>query len=209
MTRRLPANDDAGQIMKLLGVTGGIGMGKSTAASLLEKAGVAVVDTDLIAREIVEPGQPALTEIRRRFGGEVLDATGRLRRDVLAARVFADDAARRDLEAMLHPRIRERWLARAAAWRSVGRALGAVVIPLLFETGAENEFHATICVACHGQTQRQRLGERGWNTTQIEQRLHAQWPAEKKMTLARFVIWTEGTIEVHAAQWQRVLASVG
>src|SRR5436190_22129682 len=88
--------------VNVLGITGGIGMGKSTADKLLRERGVPVVDTDLLAREIVEPGQPAAAEIRQAFGPEVFDADGRLRRDELARRVFANDSARQRLEDILH-----------------------------------------------------------------------------------------------------------
>src|ERR1041385_6459689 len=92
--------------VKTFGLTGGIGMGKSTAADLLRGRGFPVVDSDIIAREIVEPGQPALAEVRQVFGAEIVGADGRLRRDELARRVFGDSEARRRLEAILHPRIR-------------------------------------------------------------------------------------------------------
>lgn len=186
--------------MILIGLTGGIGMGKSTSASFLERLGIPVIDTDLLARQIVELGQPALAEIQQAFGNSVVDAGGRLRRDEVARIVFADDSKRRQLEAILHPRIRELWLAQVAAWRAEGRPMGAVVIPLLFETGAEKEFDVIVCTACSAASQRRRLEARGWNTSQIEQRIAAQWPVQKKMDLSRFVIWTEPPSEVHAAQ---------
>ena len=94
--------------MKLFGLTGGIGMGKSTSASLLSLGGVPVIDTDIIAREIVEPGQPALTEIAATFGRELIDAEGRLRRARLAEIVFSAPNKLRELEAILHPIIRDR-----------------------------------------------------------------------------------------------------
>jgi len=191
--------------MKLIGLTGGIGMGKSKAAALLEERGLPVVDTDVLARQVVEPGQPALAEIGRVFGAEVLDANGRLRREELARRVFADAAKRRQLEAILHPRIREVWQARAAAWRAEGRALGVVVIPLLFETNAQAEFDVILCVACSAATQQRRLLVRHWTAEQIQQRRLAQWPIARKMELADFVVWTEASPEVHAGQLGKIL----
>ena len=195
--------------MKLLGLTGGIGMGKSTAAELLRQRGLPVVDTDLLAREVVEPGQPALQEIKTLFGAEVIDAGGRLRRDELAARVFADETRRRQLEAITHPRIRERWAAQAEAWRGAGQPMGVVVIPLLFETGTEACFDAIVCAACSNATQHRRLLARGWTPSQIEQRLHAQWPIEKKMAASTYVLWTEGTLDAHAQQLARIVAAEG
>lgn len=191
--------------MKLYGLTGGIGSGKSTSGRLLAGRGVPVTDADIIARQIVEPGEPALEEIRRRFGGEVIGTDGRLRRDELARRIFGNAAERKDLEAILHPRIREVWSGTVEAWRAQGKAAGVVVIPLLFETNAARFFDAVICVACTAATQRDRLRERGLDEKQIDQRLNAQWPLAKKMELANFVVWTEGEQEIHAAQLSRII----
>ena len=191
--------------MILIGLTGGIGMGKSTTASFLERLGVPVIDADLLARQIVEPGQPALAEIQQAFGNSVVDSDGRLRRDEVARLVFADAARRRQLEAILHPRIRELWLAQVAAWRAEQRELGTVVIPLLFETDAGKEFDVIVCTACTALNQRRRLEARGWNAAQIDQRIAAQWPAQKKMDLSRFVVWTEPPLETHAAQVGKVV----
>lgn len=191
--------------MKVLGLTGGIGMGKSAAARLLEQRGVAVVDTDNLARQVVEPGQPTLAEVVRAFGPAVIDREGRLRRDEVARVVFADPAARKQLETILHPRIRELWRAQVQAWRAEGRPLAVVVIPLLFETGAEAELDATICVACSLGTQRQRLKARGWPEHQIAQRLQAQLPIEEKMARSNYVVWTEAGLDVHAGQLDRIL----
>src|ERR1700691_1213810 len=97
--------------MKLCGLTGGVGMGKSTAAGFFLQLGAHLVDTDELAHELVEPGQPALAEIRQEFGSNLMAADGRLKRNELARLVFADAGARKKLEAILHPRIRERWQA--------------------------------------------------------------------------------------------------
>jgi dephospho-CoA kinase len=163
------------------------------------------VDTDRLAREIVEPGQPALEEIRQFFGEDILGPDGRLRRDELARRVFADPAARNRLEGILHPRIRILWRTQVEAWRQQGLPQAVVVIPLLFETKAETELDATICVACSAATQHQRLRARGWSAEQIDQRLRAQWPIEQKITKAEYVVWTEAGLDVHAAQLQRIM----
>ncbi len=191
--------------MILIGLTGGIGMGKSTTASYLERLGIPVIDTDLLARQVVEPGPPALVEVQQAFGGSVVGSDGRLRREEVARLVFGDDEKRRQLEAILHPRIRELWRVQVAAWRAEKRGLGAVVIPLLFETGAAGEFEAIVCSACSASSQRRRLEARGWSPAHIEQRIAAQWPAQKKMDLSRFVIWTEPALEIHAAQAERIV----
>jgi len=195
--------------MKLLGLTGGIGMGKSTAARLLTERGVSVIDTDDLARQIVEPGRPALAEIKQTFGPNLLSADGQLRRDELARKVFADPAALRQLEAILHPRIRELWQAEVKIWREQGRATGVVIIPLLFETDAQSAFDAIVCLACSAATQHERLQQRGWNDEQTQQRLASQWPVEKKIAQSDYVIWTDATMETHAAQIDRILTARG
>jgi dephospho-CoA kinase len=194
--------------MRVLGLTGGIGMGKSTCARLLAQRGVPVVDTDDLARQVVEPGQPALAEVLAAFGSEFADPNGRLRRDQLARLVFADPTARKRLENILHPAIRARWRAQVEAWRADGHPLAAVVIPLLFETGAEAELDVSVCVACSAATQHERLLNRGWSPEQIEQRIQAQWPTEKKIAAADYIIWTEAGLDVHAAQVDRILAGL-
>jgi len=186
--------------MKLCGLTGGVGMGKSTAAGFFSELGARVVDTDEIARQLVQPGQPALAEIEKEFGKNVLTAGGALDRGALAATVFADETARKKLEAILHPRIRETWLAQVETWRKEGCPLAVVVIPLLFETQAESQFDRIICVACSPATQRERLRARNWTDSQIDHRIAAQMPVEQKMAKAHFVAWTEGDLDVHRRQ---------
>jgi dephospho-CoA kinase len=191
--------------MEVLGLTGGVGMGKSTSAQLLRDRGVRVVDTDDLARQVVEPGQPALAEVLAALGPEMAGPDGRLRRKELARRVFADPAARRQLEAILHPRIRMLWRAQVEAWRTEDHRLAVVVIPLLFETKAEAELDRTICVACSVATQQERLLARGWSPEQIEQRNLAQWPIAEKIARADYLVWTEAGLDVHAAQIERIL----
>jgi dephospho-CoA kinase len=193
--------------MTLLGVTGGVGMGKSACADFLSARGVPVIDTDILARKVVEPGQPALGEIQKAFGSDIVGPDSRLRREELARRVFPDPAAREQLEAILHPRIRDIWRAQVQIWRSESKHIAAVIIPLLYETHAEADFDATICVACSAATQRQRLQARGWSADQIEQRIQAQWPIEQKITKADYLIWTEGPLDIHASQLDILLRS--
>ena len=194
--------------MKLFGLTGGIGMGKSTAAGFLRRHGVQIVDTDELARQLVVPGQPALSEIQAAFGKKIVAPDGQLRRDELARIVFSDATARKKLETILHPRIRERWLAQVETWRRENRTLAVVVIPLLFETKAESHFDKTICAACSASAQRERLLARGWTPVQIQQRLAAQWPVEQKIARADFVVWTEGALDACAQQIDRIIAAL-
>jgi dephospho-CoA kinase len=194
--------------MKTFGLTGGVGMGKSTAAGFFSRHDVRVVDTDEIARRLVQPGQPALTEIESAFGKNLLAPNGSLKRDELARLVFNSVADRKKLEAILHPRIREGWLAQLEIWRKEKQPLAVVVIPLLFETGAESHFDKIICAACSSAAQRERLAARGWNAEQIRQRMAAQLPVEQKISRSHFVLWTEGSLASHARQVELVLGRI-
>ena len=193
--------------MNVFGLTGGVGMGKSTAAELLRQRGLPVVSSDQLAHQLVEPGQPALVEIQAAFGQDIVDQEGRLRRGALARLVFADATARQRLEAIMHPRIRQAWLRLVEAWARQGQTAAVVDIPLLFETRAETHFQATICVACSVATQRARLRARGWTAQQSEQRIQAQLPTAEKMARADYVVWTEFSLAVHAEQLDRLLAA--
>jgi dephospho-CoA kinase len=191
--------------MTVIGLTGGIGMGKSTAGNLLQHWLVPVVDTDTLARQVVEPGQPALREIEAAFGSGVIGPGGRLLREELARLVFVDDSRRKALEAIVHPRIRELWQSHVALWKTEQRSRCVVIIPLLYETGAAAQFDSIICVACSAAAQWQRLIARGWTQEQIHQRLGAQWPIQQKMDLANYVVWTEAGLDTHAAQLERII----
>jgi dephospho-CoA kinase len=186
--------------MKLCGLTGGVGMGKSTAAGFFLQLGAQIVDTDELAHELVQPGQPALVEIQDEFGSGLIAPDGWLKRDELARLVFSDPSARQKLEAILHPRIRERWQAQVEIWRSQNYPVAIVVIPLLFETGAESSFDKIICVACSPAGQRGRLQARGWPPDQIRGRIMAQLPIEQKIARSHFVDWTEGSLISHRRQ---------
>jgi dephospho-CoA kinase len=196
---------NAANSMKLCGLTGGVGMGKSTSAAFLQAGGAKVVDTDLLARELVQPGQPALAEIQDAFGKKVISAEGTLRRDELANLVFADPIARKKLEAILHPRIRESWLSQVQNWCKGNCPLAVVVIPLLFETQAESYFDKIICVACSENSRRERLLARGWTSEQTRWRIAAQMPIAEKISRAHYVIWTEGDLENHSRQMDCIL----
>jgi dephospho-CoA kinase len=194
--------------MKICGLTGGVGMGKSAAAGFLRERGAQIVDTDELARQLVQPGRPALAAIQAAFGKTVITSTGGLNRAELARLVFADADARGKLEAILHPPIREQWLAQIEIWKGENHPLVVVVIPLLFETRAETHFDKIICMACSDATRRERLLARGWTPEQIRQRIAAQMPVGEKIARADFVIWTEGTLAAHARQIERILNSL-
>lgn len=190
---------------RVLGLTGGVGMGKSMAARLLKKVGLPVVDSDDLAREAVQPGTEGLAEIADEFGEEFLKADGSLDRDKMASTVFQDEAARKRLEAIIHPRVRTVWEKQIDQWREQKRPVGVVVIPLLFEVDLQDSFDAVLCVACTANTQRARLRERNWDDAQITARIAAQMDIAQKMDLADHVLWNEGAPELLMDQMKEIL----
>ena len=179
--------------MLKVGLTGGIGSGKSAASAHFSKLGAEVIDTDLLSRELVEPGQPSLAEIVDAFGQRMLDGDGRLDRSRLRERIFADPAARRTLEEILHPRIREAMLARAQ--RSSAPYV-IFVIPLLFETGQQALVDRVLLVDVPEALQRARVGTRdGLDDARIERILQAQTDRETRLRGADDVICNDGTLD--------------
>jgi dephospho-CoA kinase len=181
--------------MLLAALTGGIATGKSYCAARFASLGVPVIDSDQLAREAVVPGTPGLTRVVERFGRDLLQPDGTLDRAALARIVFADPAARADLEAIVHPevyrRIRE-WSARLPPATTPAIA----DIPLLFETGHERDFDRVIVCACDPEEQVRRLKARdGLDEPAARARLAAQWPIEEKVKRADYVIRTDGTFE--------------
>ena len=191
---------------RVLGLTGGVGMGKSTAARLLKKVGLPVVDSDDLAREAVHHGTEGLAEIADEFGEGFLKADGSLNRDKMASKVFQDEAARKRLEAIIHPRVRTVWEKQIDQWREQKRPVGVVVIPLLFEVDLQDSFDAVLCVACTAKTQRTRLRERNWDDAQITARIAAQMDIAQKMYLADHVLWNEGAPELLMDQMKEILS---
>lgn len=180
-------------------------MGKSTAGQLLSARGILVIDTDQLAREESAAGTSGFEEIVSAFGREVIGPDGQLNRARLAQRIFEDSSARLRLEGILHPRIANSWRAEVERAREAGHSEMAVLIPLLFERGYQEEFSMVVTVACSEDTQRLRLQSRGWSDSQIQARNQAQLPVAEKMVRARFVVWTEGELETHRRQWDRIL----
>lgn len=180
--------------MPVLGVTGGIATGKSTfVRTFLRHFSAQLFDTDLCARQLIADDPGVAQEIRSAFGEAALDPAGAPDRENLRALVFSDPSKRRILEAILHPRIRARWVTEAKPFRTMNDWL-VVEIPLLYETGAEGEFDRVLVVGCGAATQRQRLEkERGLDSQMIAGILDAQWPLERKIAAANHVIWSEGS----------------
>jgi len=176
-----------------IGLTGGIGSGKSAASAHFAKLGAEVIDTDLLSRELVEPGQPSLAEIVDAFGECMLDGDGRLNRSRLRERIFADPAARRTLEEILHPRIREAMMARAQRSSS---PYVIFVIPLLFETGQQSLVDRVLLVDVPEALQRARAGARdGLDDARIDRILQAQTDRETRLRGADDVICNDGTLD--------------
>jgi dephospho-CoA kinase len=175
-------------------LTGGIASGKSTVAGILTELGAVVIDSDLLAREVVAPGTPGLSAVADEFGPRVLSDDGRLDRTALGALVFADEAARRRLEAILHPLIR----ARSAEIETAAPAGVLVVhdIPLLVESGQAELFDAVLVVDVPVPTQVDRMvRDRGWTREQAEARVAAQADRETRLRAATHVIENTGTVD--------------
>lgn len=197
--------------MLLIGLTGGIATGKSTVATMLAARGAVVVDADLLAREVTAPGEPGYDEVVARFGRDIVAATGVLDRSRLAAIVFADPAARADLEAITHPRIGALMQARIGAAMASSAPLAVADIPLLFERGRNAAFPQTMLVYAPREVQLSRMRERdGWDDVAARQRLDAQLPIDEKRARATWVIDNSGSLPDTAAQvsawWEDVVA---
>jgi dephospho-CoA kinase len=192
----------------LVGLTGGLATGKSTVSDVLRRLGCVVLDADVLAREVVEPGEPALAAIAAEFGPGVLRADGTLDRKQLGAIVFADPARRRRVEAITHPAIRERFLARLAELEAQDFA-GIVVwdAPVMVESGGHQAMDRLVVVVADPATQRARALARDGDATDAERKIASQMPLAEKARLADYVIDNSGdraatesrTREVHAA----------
>jgi dephospho-CoA kinase len=182
-----------------VGLTGGVASGKSTVSLLLAELGAIVIDADLLAREVVAPGTDGLAEIVEVFGPDVLTADGELDRPAVGAIVFADEAKRRALEAIIHPRVRERGRELEAAAPE-----GSVVvhdIPLLVETGQPSHFDAVVVVDVPVDVQVQRMIDlRGLTREEAEARIAAQASREDRLAAATYVIDNTGSLADLAAR---------
>lgn len=177
-----------------VGLTGGVASGKSTVSAMLRELGAVVIDADLLARQVVARGTPGLAEVVAAFGTEVLDERGEMDRPRVASIVFADEAARRRLEAIIHPRVREE-----SALIEAQAPAGAVVvhdIPLLAESGMAAAFDAVVVVDAPAELQVQRMVEqRGMTTEEAEARIAAQATREQRRAVATHVIDNTGSLE--------------
>jgi len=188
----------------LVGLTGGIGSGKSTVARLLEKRGAVVFDADLLAREAVEPGTPGHAAVIERFGADVLAPGGELDREALASIVFADPAARRDLEQIVHPEVRRLFAEGSEAYRDTDQVV-VFSAPLLVETGMHTAFEVLVVVSATVATQIERLmRQRGMSEPSIRARIDAQAPLEDKAAAADFLVDNEGSLDELESQVEQL-----
>jgi dephospho-CoA kinase len=187
-------------------LTGGIATGKSYVRARVAGHGIPTLDADTLARDAVAPGSAGFAAVVARFGDAIVGPDGSLDRKALGAVVFADPQARTDLEAIIHPRVREAtgtWLDRLAI---AGESLAIVDIPLLFETGRDRDFDRVIVTSCPRSQQIARVVERdGLTPAQAEARIDAQLPTDEKVRRADFVIDTGGTFGDTNRQVDRVV----
>jgi dephospho-CoA kinase len=195
-------------VIRKIALTGGIATGKSYVAGRFREAGVPIVDADLLAREVVLPGTPALAAIRKRFGPDAVRRDGTMDRIRVAQIVFKDKRARLDLEAIIHPAV-------VKAINDFFNALpkrtpfAVADIPLVFETNRDKDFDAIIVVACPRDMQLQRLMERNkLSKEDAEKRIAAQLPIDQKVKKATYVINNDGTFEQTDAQVDALIATL-
>ena len=185
-----------------IGLTGGIASGKSTVADLFAELGATIIDTDIIAREVVAPGQPALDEIVAAFGESLIDDDGHLDRAALRKLVFADDEARKRLEAIVHPRIQDETRRQASQAEAASRLADQaknhyqiIVVPLLVDSSLKELVDRVLVVDCDEETQIRRLTARDAESEdQARRMLAAQSSREERLAIADDVIRNDGNL---------------
>jgi dephospho-CoA kinase len=193
--------------MLLVGLTGGIGSGKSTVARLLAERGAVVLDADSFARAAVQAGSPGFDAVVARFGEGLVGPDGELDRAAVAALVFADEAARHDLESIVHPEVRRRIAERIGENAGTDRVV-VLESPLLIETGADRDCDVVVVVAAPPEAQIARLNAAGMSETEARARMAAQSTLEEKATQADVVLDNEGTLDELEAQMDSLWADL-
>lgn len=182
--------------MKIIGLTGGIGSGKSTVARSLQEHGFPIVDADVIAREIVEPGQPALAELTKEFGEDILNADGSLDRGLLASRAFTNKDTTQRLNNITHPRINQRTQELFDEARENGAEAVIYDMPLLIDKGLHKDMDATIVVHAAEHVRLERLTtKRGLDVDDVRRRINAQIDDETRKQHADILLDNNGTEE--------------
>ena len=193
--------------MLQIAVTGGIACGKSLVGDILSTQGASVRDTDDMAHRLLAQDNEVSQQVIAQFGTQILDREGRIDRATLGEIVFSDDDAREQLNRIVHPTIKAmctHWLAEQEA----RQGMAVLIIPLLYEAGMTGGWDAVICVACSRATQRLRLKERGLSTQQAEQRMAAQMDVSRKMRMANYVIFNDGSKSSLETQTRMVMDSI-
>jgi dephospho-CoA kinase len=195
--------------MKLVGLTGGIASGKSTVAKILAELGTAVVNADVLAREVVEPGRAAWQEIVSAFGAQVLQPDQNLDRQKLRKIIFDNPAARRQLESIIHPQVRALAEQRIHEHGAAGFGIVVYEVPLLFEGNLQEWLRPVILVACDLETQLSRLQQRdGLDRDQAKKHIDAQMSLEEKRRRADYVIENNGSFDDLKRKVEAVLEKI-
>ena len=183
--------------MRVLGITGGIATGKSTATQMLAQLGAPTISADAIARALLAPGTPTAQAVLAAFPSCAAPEVGRIDRRALARIIFADAQARSQLEALTHPPIIQALRQQIAEWRASNAApLAAAEVPLLFEAGLENDADKVVVVICPEPMQQARLCARdGISQEEAQRQIAAQWPLAEKIIRADFVVTTDNDLE--------------
>lgn len=190
----------------IIGLTGSIASGKSTVAKMIESYGLPIVDADVVARQVVEPGTPTLKKIAEAFGPEVIAQDGSMDRVKVGSMIFHNEEMRKTLNRIIHPAIREEMLRQRDEFISFGEKNIFMDIPLLFESKLEHFVEKIIVVSVKKEVQLQRLMERnGFSEEEASARIATQIPVKEKEQLADAVIHNNGTLEDTAIQLQNIL----
>ena len=193
--------------MLRVGLTGGIACGKSTVAAILREMKFRVLDADLLAHQLIEPGQPAYEEVLRAFGREICDPQGRIERARLGGVVFADPAKLARLNRIVHPRVLETSDRQFAEWaKTEPRGVAFIEAALLVEAGYHRRLDRLVVAWCTPDQQRERLTGRGMTREEAEQRIGAQMPIEEKKRFATDLIDCSGTLEETRKQVEALAA---
>ncbi|RWS11002.1 dephospho-CoA kinase-like protein [Dinothrombium tinctorium] len=196
--------------MLIVGLTGGIGSGKSTVASMLRECGITVIDADTIAREVTLPYTKAWTKIKQTFGEEVIQADLSLDRAKLAAIIFNDSSKRQALNSIVHPEIYKRMLKQLLILFLKCEKIAVVDLPLLYESGYMLKFIAKVIVVyCSEEQQKQRIMARNnYSEEEANSRIKSQWPLEEKCKRANFVVKNCGSLEDTRKQVQSIVSQL-
>jgi dephospho-CoA kinase len=189
----------------VLGITGGMGCGKSTVAREFEQRGFCRLDADATVRDRILPSAELKAKMRERYGDGLFGLDGEVDKKALAGRIFSDDVERKWLENAIHPGVFALW---RRALAEAPMANWAVETPLLFEGGLEIWFDFTVCVACAHEQQLVRLEQRGLDRALAEQRISKQLPLTRKIDRADFVLWNEGSLEFLQNQIDRLITQL-